>query len=75
MRLGLFTAAFPGRSLESIADWAAANGFSALELACWPPAVAERRYAGVTTLDVTGFDRAAASRLRALLEARKLVVS
>jgi sugar phosphate isomerase/epimerase len=75
MKLGLFTAAFPGRSLESIADFAAQNGFSALELACWPPTAADRRYAGVTTLDVVGFDSAAAARVKAIVAARKLTVS
>ena len=30
------TAAFPRLSLERVASWAAANGFSMLEVACWP---------------------------------------
>ncbi|HEY4728518.1 MAG TPA: sugar phosphate isomerase/epimerase, partial [Actinomycetes bacterium] len=36
MKLGLLTAAFPDTPLTEVADWAAANGFSALEVACWP---------------------------------------
>jgi sugar phosphate isomerase/epimerase len=57
MKLGLLTAAFPDLSLDEVATWAAANGFEALEIACWPSAGGERRrYAGVTHVDVDAFD-------------------
>ena len=60
MKLDLLTAAFPSLSLEDVADWAAANGFEALEIACWPAAGAERRrYAGVSHIDVDRLDGAA----------------
>lgn len=75
MKLGLFTAAFPGRSLELVADWAATHGYEALELACWPPSTAERRYSGVTTLNVEGFDKNAAAALNRTLADRGLVLS
>jgi sugar phosphate isomerase/epimerase len=42
MKLGFFTAAFPGKSLEEVAAWAAGNGFEALEIACWPVAAPAR---------------------------------
>jgi sugar phosphate isomerase/epimerase len=75
MKLGLFTAAFPDRSLESVADWASAHGYQALELACWPRSPGDRRYSGVTTLDVVGFDRTAALRVKETLRSRNLVLS
>jgi hypothetical protein len=56
MKLGLMTAALPALSLEQVAAWASENGFEMLEIACWPPGKAERRYAGVTHIDVTEFD-------------------
>src|SRR5205807_7295049 len=57
VKLGLLTAAFPGLSLEEIAEWAASEGFETLEIACWPAADSERRrYAGVTHLDVESLD-------------------
>jgi sugar phosphate isomerase/epimerase len=57
MKLGLMTAAFGGLTLEETAAWAAANGYQALEVACWPGGGGEkRRYAGVTHIDVDGFD-------------------
>jgi sugar phosphate isomerase/epimerase len=57
VKLGLLTAAFPDLSLEQVAEWAGANGFEALEIACWPSAGGERRrYAGVSHIDVDAFD-------------------
>jgi sugar phosphate isomerase/epimerase len=56
MKLGLLTAAFPELTLDEIAEWAAANGFDALEVACWPAGEgAARRYAGVSHINVEDF--------------------
>jgi len=52
MKLGLLTAAFPDTPLLEVAEWASANGFSMLEVACWPRADGpSRRYAGVSHID------------------------
>src|SRR5918992_3567913 len=57
VKLGLMTAAFGDLSLEEVSEWAAGNGFEMLEVACWPKGGGEaRRYAGVTHIDVDGFD-------------------
>lgn len=75
MKLGLFTAAFPGLSLEAIADWAAGAGFDSLELACWPSGRVERRYAGVATIDVAKLDAEGAARIRSVVERAGLSIS
>jgi sugar phosphate isomerase/epimerase len=76
MRLGLLTAAFPTLSLDEIADWAAANGFGALEVACWPAGEgAARRYAGVCHIDVDTLDDDGAKRIVDGLAERGLVIS
>jgi sugar phosphate isomerase/epimerase len=76
MRLGLLTAAFPSLSLEEIADWAAANGFGALEVACWPAGEgAVRRYAGVSHIDVETLDDEGARQIVDMLAQRGLVIS
>jgi sugar phosphate isomerase/epimerase len=76
MRLGLLTAAFPGLSLEGVADWAAANGYQALEVACWPAEEgAARRYSGVTHVDVDALDDAGAAAILETLGTRGLVIS
>ena len=64
MKLGLLTAAFPTLTLDEIADWAAANGFETLEVACWPAGEgAARRYAGVCHIDVDNVDEGVVDRL------------
>ncbi len=75
MKLGLMTAAFPDLSLEEVAKWASENGFEMLELACWPVGKAERRYAGVTTLDVTDMDKTKAKMTRELMDRYNLEIS
>ena len=52
MKLGLLTAALPGMDLDALATWAAESGYQMLEIACWPAGKAERRYAGVSHIDV-----------------------
>ena len=75
MKLGLMTAAFPDKSLRDVAEWASETGFEMLELACWPVGKATRRYAGVTTLDVTNFSRKDADEARAILDENELEIS
>jgi len=75
MRLGLMSAALPQMSLEQLAMWTSANGFDMLELACWPVSKAERRYAGVTHIDVTTLTKAKASSIRSLMRKHGLEIS
>jgi sugar phosphate isomerase/epimerase len=76
VKLGLLTAAFPSLSLEEIARWASANGFEALEIACWPSSGGERRrYAGVSHIDVEKLDDAGAKKIQELLRRHNLVIS
>ena len=75
MKLGIFTAAFPGKPLEEVAAWAAENGFETLEIACWPLEKAARRYAGITTIDVADFDLAKAKEVHAVLNNYGLNIS
>ena len=49
MKLGFLTAPFPDTPLAEVAEWAGANGFESLEIACWPQATGTaRRYAGTS---------------------------
>jgi sugar phosphate isomerase/epimerase len=66
MKLGFVSAILPDLSLEEVLEFASAEGFSCVELMCWPVGEAERRYAGVTHVDVVGFTRADANRVNAL---------
>jgi sugar phosphate isomerase/epimerase len=76
MKLGLLTAAFPDTPLTEVADWAGANGFSALEVACWPRADgAARRYAGVSHIDVAALSDGEAKELVEDLAGRGVQIS
>jgi sugar phosphate isomerase/epimerase len=55
MRIGFVSAIVPELTLEELFVFAAEAGFSCVEVMCWPPGRAERRYAGVTHLDVTAW--------------------
>lgn len=75
MKLGFFTAAFPGASLEQVAKWGAQSGFQAIEIACWPLEKAARRYAGVTHIDVGSLDRQQAAAILKMLQGYGLTIS
>lgn len=75
MKLGFFTAAFPGITLEKLAEWGAESGFQAIEIACWPFEKATRRYAGVTHVDVSTLDKQKAGVIRKMLDGYGLTIS
>lgn len=55
MQLGFVSAILPELSLEAVLDVAREADYDCVEVMCWPEGKAERRYAGVTHLDVTDF--------------------
>ncbi|MGD9710677.1 MAG: sugar phosphate isomerase/epimerase family protein [Thermomicrobiales bacterium] len=75
MKLGFLTAAFPNLSLEEIAKWAAESAFQTLEIACWPVGRADRRYGGVTHIDVARLDKDGAREVRSMLRDLGLDIS
>lgn len=52
MKLGVVSAIYDGWSFEEMIDEAAGLGLTCVEVACWPQGKAERRYAGVSHIDV-----------------------
>ena len=76
MKLGFLTAPFADIDLMAVADWAAGNGFSALEVACWPRSGGEtRRYAGTSHIDVAGLSVGQAAEIVASLTAKGITIS
>jgi sugar phosphate isomerase/epimerase len=66
IKLGFVSAILPELSFEEVIEFAAAEQFDCVELMCWPKGKAERRYAGVTHVDVVDFDQASAERVRSI---------
>ncbi|MCY3710555.1 MAG: sugar phosphate isomerase/epimerase [Caldilineaceae bacterium] len=75
MQLGYASAILPDLSLEEVVQFTADNGFSTVELMCWPAGKAERRYAGVTHIDVVGFTAADAARVNELAASAGITIS
>ena len=75
MRLGFVSAILPELSLDEVIDFAAREGFDCVELMCWPVGKAERRYAGVTHIDVSDFDAGEAQRINDRLAAVGVEIS
>ncbi|HEU4321179.1 MAG TPA: sugar phosphate isomerase/epimerase [Acidimicrobiia bacterium] len=76
MKLGLLTAPFPEASLDDVAHWTAAVGFTAIEIACWPASSGDtRRYAGTSHIDVDGISDAKASEIASDMADKGLEIS
>jgi sugar phosphate isomerase/epimerase len=75
MKLGFTTAILPDRSLKKVVKFASAQGLDCLELMCWPPGKAERRYAGITHIDVVGLKKSDAAGIKDMLGSAGVAIS
>ena len=75
MQLGFVSAILPECSLSEVARLAGLYGFSCVELMCWPPSKAERRYAGVTHVDVTDFSSSQADDVKGIMADAGVAIS
>jgi sugar phosphate isomerase/epimerase len=75
MQLGFVSAILGDLSLEQVLAFAAEQGFQCVELMCWPVGKAERRYAGVTHVDVTNFTKSDAERVKGLAQQYGVTIS
>jgi sugar phosphate isomerase/epimerase len=66
VKLGFVSAILPDLTLEEVMAFAAEERFECVELMCWPVGKAERRYAGVTHIDVNLLDERGAQKIKAL---------
>ena len=75
MQLGFVTAILPELSLAEVAQFAAETGYDCIEVMCWPVSKAERRYAGVTHIDVVGLTAAEAARINDAMKTAGVAIS
>jgi sugar phosphate isomerase/epimerase len=66
MQLGFVSAILPDLPLDQVLSFAAAERFACVEAMCWPVGKAERKFAGVTHIDVTNLSKAQADEVNAL---------
>jgi sugar phosphate isomerase/epimerase len=75
MKLGFVSAILPDLSLEEIIPFAKKEKFDCIEVMCWPKGKAERRYAGITHIDVADFGQAEANRTSSLFKEAGIKIS
>jgi len=75
MQLGFVTAILPDQSLEDVFQIAADIGYDCIEVMCWPPGKAERRYAGITHIDVTTLTADRINEIHTLSDRYKVRIS
>lgn len=75
MKLGFVSAILPEWSLEQVFSFAADEGFGCVEVMCWPPGKADRRYAGVTHLDVTTLNDRAITQVAEVVKKTGVAIS
>jgi len=67
MQLGFVSAIVAELPLEEVLALAGRLGYECVEVLCWPKGKAERRYAGVSHIDVGNLDTAGAARVKDLI--------
>lgn len=75
MTLGFVSAIVPELSLEQVLTFARDEGFRCIEAMCWPVGRAERKFAGVTHVDVAGFSQAQADDMNELCARHHVALS
>ncbi len=75
MQLGFVSAILPDLALEEVVSFARASDYECVELMCWPAGKAERRYAGVTHVDVTSLNKREAEAVREITAAAGVAIS
>ena len=75
MKLGLVSAILPDMTFEELCEFAGEYGIECLEVACWPVGKAERRYAGVSHIDVDQLDDVKVSRIKQCLAKNGVEIS
>ena len=68
MEIGFVTAIAHDSTFEEVLAFASETGYDVVEPMCWPLAKAERRYAGITHIDVVGFGPSECATVKGLCE-------
>ena len=75
MQLGFVSAILPELTLDEVLAFAAAERFTCIEAMSWPAGKAERKFAGVTHVDVSSFSQTQADEVKALCAAHGVSLS
>jgi sugar phosphate isomerase/epimerase len=62
-------------SFEEVIEFAADNGLGCIEIPCWPAGKAERKYAGVSHIDVADLTEKRAGEINKILKKSNVIIS
>ncbi len=75
MKLGFVSAILPDLTLDEVLHFASQENFECVEVMCWPLGKAERRYAGITHIDVATLDAAQVAHIEGLVQSTGVSIS
>ncbi|MGB2807592.1 MAG: sugar phosphate isomerase/epimerase family protein [Sedimentisphaerales bacterium] len=75
IKIGFVSAILADQTFEEVISFAAESGYSCVEIMCWPTGKAERRYAGVTHIDVTNLSKEKVDSIHKLLKEKDVSIS
>lgn len=75
MKVGFVSAILSDQTFKKVISFAAEAGYSCVEIMCWPVGKAERRYAGVTHIDVTNLSKKKINEIHKTLEQKGVTIS
>ena len=75
IKLGFVSAVLADQTFEKVISFAAQTGYSCVEIMCWPVGKAERRYAGVTHIDVADLSKKKIDEIHNTLEQKGVTIS
>jgi len=75
IKLGFVSAILADQTLEEVISFAAQTGYSCVEIMCWPVGKAERRYAGVTHINVMDLSKKGIDEIHDTLGKKNVTIS
>ena len=75
MKLGFVSAILADKTFEEMIDIASELGYGCVEVACWPKGKAERRYAGVSHIDVENLTKEKIEHIHTYCRQKKVKIS
>jgi len=75
IKLGFVSAILADQTFEEVVSFASEIGYACVEIMCWPTGKAERRYAGVTHIDVTNLSKEKVNSIQNLLKEKAVSIS
>lgn len=75
MKLGVMSAILDQSDFKEMIDIVAENGLECVEVACWPQGTAERRYAGVSHIDVVNLTAEKAQEILTYCNTKNVEIS